>query len=325
MFIYIARLIVVIAGPVIGYLKISNDSKGILIGTAAAVLVIGIEIIIQKVRLDDMVAGALGLILGLIVASLIKYTIPALIESPRVNTAVKNYSLLLSIVFGYIGMIIALRKKGELDLLDKEINITGKRLIKGLKVVDSSALIDSRLLDIIETGFVEGIIIIPSFIIGEIQATADSPDEENRKKGRRALDILNQIKESEKISVKIYEKEYPEIKEVDAKLIKLCQEIRGKLITCDFNLNKAARAQGLEVLNINELANAVKPKLLPGEAVEIFILKKGKEKDQGVGFLEDGTMVVVEDGKNYIGQRVEVTVSSVLQKPSGRMIFARVS
>ncbi|MFC2062036.1 PIN/TRAM domain-containing protein, partial [Elusimicrobiota bacterium] len=220
---------------------------------------------------------------------------------------------------------IALGKKGELDILDREIKFTGKRLTSGLKLVDTSAIIDSRLLDVLETGFIEGILIIPSFVLTEIQAASDSPDEDRRKKGRRSMDIVNELRENDKLVVKIYDKDYDNLKETDPKLIKMAQELKAKLITTDYNLTKASEAQGIEVLNVNQLANAMKPKLLPGEAVEIFILKKGRDKEQGVGFLEDGTMVVVDGGLNHIGKNVEVTVKSVLQKPSGRMVFARVS
>jgi len=325
MFIYIARLLVIIAGPVIGYTRISPDSKGILIGTAAAVLVIAVEIVIQKVRLDDLVAGVIGLLLGLISASFIRYAVPALVDSQRVDHLFSQYSLLMSIVFAYIGMLIAVKKKEELDLLDKDLRFTSARPGESIKVLDTSAIIDSRILELSETGFLEGTLVIPSFVIAELQAGADSPDKEKRSRGRRSLDMVSTLRENEKTAVKIYDKDYPEIKENDAKLVKISQELKAKLVTCDFNLGKAARAQGISVLNINELANAVKPKLLPGEAIELFIMKPGREKDQGIGYLEDGTMVVVDNGKNYIGKKVEVTVSSVLQKPSGRMIFAEVS
>jgi len=326
MFIYIARLIVVIAGPVIGYFQISPDGKGILIGTAVAVLVIAAELLIQSVRLDDLVAGFMGLLLGLIAASFLKYVIPALFDSPPVTGAFERYSLMMGVVFAYMGMLIALRKKDELDLLDREFSLTSRSLSDAqIKVVDTSSIIDSRLIDIGNCGFLEGTLVIPSPVLAELQTSADSPDDEKRKRGRRALDIVNEMRENKKISCKIYQKDYPDIEQTDAKLIKLCQELKAKLVTCDFNLNKVARAQGVEVLNVNELANALKAKLLPGEAVEIFILKRGRDRDQGVGFLEDGTMVVVDGGKNYIGSKVEVTVSTVLQKPSGRMVFARVN
>ncbi|MFH1415243.1 MAG: PIN domain-containing protein [Elusimicrobiota bacterium] len=325
MFTYIARLVVIIAGPVIGYIKISPDGKGILIGTGAALIVIAAEIIIQKVRLDDLVAGGLGIVIGLIAASLINNVVPVLIDNVRVSELFEKYTLLISVVLSYIFMILALNKKNELDLLDREINITGAKLSAGLKIIDSSAIIDARILDIADTGYLEGVLVIPSFIMGEVQATADSPDEEKRKKARRALEIVNNLRENENVIVKMYDKDYPEIEKNDIKLIKICQELKAKMITCDYNLTKSASAQGIGVLNVNELANALKPKLLPGEAIEIFVIKKGRDKEQGVGFLEDGTMVVIDEGKNYIGKKVEITVTSVLQKSSGRMIFAKVS
>jgi uncharacterized protein YacL len=325
MFIYIARLIVIISGPVIGYTRVSSDSKGILIGTAVALLVIGAEILIQKVRLDDLIAGGIGLIAGLVAAYLINNIVPGLMNNQVISQLFDAYNPLVSIVLGYIGMIFALNKKGELDLLDKDIQLAGNRFPKSLKVVDTSAIIDARLLDVVDVGFVEGILVIPSAVMDEVQATADSPNEEKRNKGRRALDIVNSLRESENINVRIYEKDYPEIEKTDAKLVKLCQELKAKLITTDFNLTKAAQAQGVSVLNVNELANVMKPKLLPGEAINIFVLKKGKDKEQGIGYLDDGTMVIIDDGKNYIGKKIEVTVSTVLQKASGRMIFAKKS
>lgn len=322
MFVYIARMFVIIAGPVIGYTRISSDSKGILIGTFVAILVIAVEILIQKVKLDDLIAGGIGVIFGLMGAALINNVFPLLVENSSVLSFIETYSLLISICFSYIGMIFALSKKQELDLLDKQIKFSGKSAAKSIKVIDSSSIIDARILDIVATGFIEGIIVIPSFIVTEVQVTADSPDEEKRQKARRALDIINELKESSKVSVKIYDKDYTKIRDTDSKLVKICHELKAKLITNDFNLNKASQAQGIEVLNVNELSNALKPRLLPGEAVEIFIIKKGKEKDQGIGFLDDGTMVVVDGGMSHIGEKAEVIVKSVLQKPSGRMIFA---
>ncbi|MGM0441039.1 MAG: PIN/TRAM domain-containing protein [Elusimicrobiota bacterium] len=324
MFVYVARIIVIIAGPVIGYTKISSDGTGILIGTGAAILVIAAEIAIQKVKLDDIIAGLMGLILGLIGASLINNIFPVLIESPRVTEVFAKYRMLISVVFGYIGMILGIKKKEELDLLDKQVYLTGKKYKKNMKIIDTSAIIDARIKEISHTGFLEGVFVIPTFVMNEVQALADSADDEKRKKARRALDIVTDLRKNSDINIKIYQKDYPDIETVDGKLIKVTQELKGKLVTCDFNLYKAAKAQGVRALNINELANALKPKLLPGEAFKLFILKKGKDKGQGVGFLDDGTMVVVDGGVNYIGKKVEVTVSSVLQKPSGRMIFARV-
>lgn len=324
MFIWIVRLLVVIAGPIIGYFQISAGAKGILIGTAAAILVILVELLIEKVALDTMIAGGIGIILGLIAAKLIDYSV-ALMENRTVETFFKSYSLLIKIVLAYIGMVLAIRKKEELELLDRNIALSTKR--RGgatMKVVDTSALIDGRIADICETKFLEGTLVIPSFVLKELQEISDSPDSSKRNRGRRGLDILKRLQENKQISVKIFEKDYPKIEEVDAKIVKLAEELDARILTADFNLNKIASVQGIGVLNVNELSNAIKPPVLPGEAMKVFVLKEGKEPKQGVAYLDDGTMVVVEDGRKYIGKKVEVMVNSILQTAAGRMIFARI-
>ncbi len=323
MFIWIVRLLVIIAGPIIGYLQISPGAKGILIGTGAAILVILVEILIEKVALDMMVAGGIGIILGLIAAKLIDYSV-ALMGNPMVETFFKSYSLLIKIVLAYIGMLLAIKKKEELELLDRSITLSSKR--RGgavMKVVDSSALIDGRITDICETKFLEGTLVIPSFILRELQEISDSPDSSKRNRGRRGLDILKRLQETKQVSVKIFEKDYPKIEEVDAKIVKLAEELDARILTADFNLNKVASVQGIAVLNVNELSNAIKPPVLPGEAMKVFVLKEGKEPKQGVAYLDDGTMVVIEGGRRYIGRKVDVMVNSILQTAAGRMIFAR--
>lgn len=322
MFILIARLIVIIAGPVIGYLKISPGPRGILIGTAVACGVILVEIIIQKIPLDDIVAGTIGLVIGLIAAKLLDYSI-ALTESPHLIGIAEKYSLMIKIVFAYVGMLIALKKKEEIDLLDRNI-LTPSRLKthNGLKILDTSALIDGRISEILQVGFLEGTMAIPSFVLKEIQALADSSDPLKRSRGGRGLDILKQLQQDKNIQVKVFERDYPEV-ETDEKIIKLAEEIKAKIITTDYNLNKLASFKGLKVLNVNDLSNAVKPMVLPGEALHLFVLKEGKERGQGVGYLDDGTMVVVEEGKNYIGKKIEVTVENIHQTSAGRIVFVR--
>jgi len=192
-----------------------------------------------------------------------------------------------------------------------------------MKVVDSSALIDGRITDICETKFLEGTLVIPSFILRELQEISDSPDTSKRNRGRRGLDILKRLQETKQVTVKIFEKDYPKIEEVDAKIVKLAEELDARILTADFNLNKVAAVQGIAVLNINELSNAIKPPVLPGEAMKVFVLKEGKEPKQGVAYLDDGTMVVIEGGRRYIGRKVDVMVNSILQTAAGRMIFAR--
>jgi len=323
LFIWIVRLLVIIAGPIIGYFQISAGPKGILIGTAAAILVILVEILIEKVALDTMIAGGIGIILGLIAAKLIDYSV-ALMENRAVETFFKSYSLLIKIVLAYIGMVLAIRKKEELELLDRNIAFSSKR--RGgatMKVVDTSALIDGRIADICETKFLEGTLVIPSFVLKELQEISDSPDSSKRNRGRRGLDILKRLQEIKQASVKIFEKDYAKIEEVDAKIVKLAEELDARILTADFNLNKIAAVQGIAVLNVNELSNAIKPPVLPGEAMKVFVLKEGKEPKQGVAYLDDGTMVVVEGGRKHIGRKVDVMVNGILQTAAGRMIFAR--
>jgi len=323
LFIRIVRLLVIIAGPIIGYFQISPGAKGILIGTGAAILVILVEILIEKVALDTMVAGGIGIILGLIAAKLIDYSV-ALMGNPTVETFFRSYSLLVKVVLAYIGMVIAIRKKEELELLDRNIALSSKR--RGgatMKVIDTSALIDGRITDICETKFLEGILVIPNFVLKELQEISDSPDSSKRTRGRRGLDILKRLQEIKQVTVKIFEKDYPKIEEVDAKIVKLAEELDARILTADFNLNKVAAVQGITVLNVNELSNAIKPPVLPGEAMKVFVLKEGKEPKQGVAYLDDGTMIVIEGGRRHIGRKVDVMVNSILQTAAGRMIFAR--
>jgi len=314
---------VIIAGPIIGYFQISPGAKGILIGTGAAILVILVEILIEKVALDTMVAGGIGIILGLIAAKLIDYSV-ALMGNPVVETFFRSYSLLIKVVLAYIGMLLAIKKKEELELLDRNIIVSGKR--RGgvtMKVIDTSALIDGRITDICETKFLEGTLVVPNFVLKELQEISDSPDSSKRTRGRRGLDILKRLQETKQVTVKIFEKDYPKIEEVDAKVVKLAEELDAKILTADFNLNKVAAVQGIAVLNVNELSNAIKPPVLPGEAMKVFVLKEGKEPKQGVAYLDDGTMIVIEGGRRYIGRKVDVMVNSILQTAAGRMIFAR--
>ncbi len=323
MFILIARLIVIIAGPVIGYFKISPGPQGILIGTAVACGVIFVEILIQKIPLDDIVAGILGLVLGLISAKLLDYSI-ALTESPRLLTLIQQYSLLIKIVFAYIGMVIALKKKEEIDLLDKNILSPSRtRLYNEIKILDTSALIDGRISEIGQTGFIEGTVAIPSFVLKELQSLADSHDQLKRARGVRGLDILKQLQQDRELQLKVVEKDYPEEEEVDAKIVKMAEELKAKIVTTDYNLNKLASVKGIKVLNVNELSNAVKAMVLPGEALQVFVLKEGKERGQGVGYLDDGTMVVVEEGKKFIGRKIEVVVENIHQTSAGRIVFAQ--
>jgi len=220
-------------------------------------------------------------------------------------------------------MVIAMRGKDEFNLIIPYVKFVRQDEREDIVLLDTSVIIDGRIADILDTKFVEGRIVIPRFVLRELQQIADSQDALKRNRGRRGLDILNKLQKNSKLNVKIQEEDFPEIKDVDAKLVKMAQLFGAKVVTNDFNLNKIAELQGVTVLNINELANALRPVVLPGETMEVRISKEGKEYNQGVGYLDDGTMVVVDNTRHLIGQVAKVVVTSVLQTSAGRMIFAK--
>ena len=245
---------------------------------------------------------------------------------PILNTVAP---ILLTLLFGYLGFQVGFKKKEELlGLFSKQKKKpveeeTDKSTDGGLKILDTSVIIDGRIADICQTGFLEGTIVIPQFVLAELQHIADSSDVLKRNRGRRGLDILNRIQKELKMKVEIYEGDFEEIHEVDSKLVKLAKITNGIVVTNDFNLNKVCELQKVSVLNINDLANAVKPVVLPGEEMRVQVIKDGKEHNQGIAYLDDGTMIVVEEGRNYIGKHIDVLVTSVLQTSAGRMIFAK--
>ncbi|MCA1061636.1 PIN/TRAM domain-containing protein [Rossellomorea aquimaris] len=281
-----------------------------------------------KAPVTDLLFGSLGLIIGLFVAYL--FGIPFnQMEIPIVNTVVP---ILLTLLLGYLGFQVGFKKRDELVGLFGTTN-RGKKKgteedldeegVKTLKILDTSVIIDGRIADICQTGFLEGIVVIPQFVLEELQHIADSSDVLKRNRGRRGLDILNRIQKELPVEVQIYEGDFEEIQEVDSKLVKLAKLTNGIVVTNDFNLNKVCDLQGVQVLNINDLANAVKPVVLPGEELKVQVIKDGKEHNQGIAYLDDGTMIVVEEGRNYIGKYIDVLVTSVLQTSAGRMIFAK--
>ncbi|HHU17584.1 MAG TPA: PIN/TRAM domain-containing protein [Clostridiales bacterium] len=289
-----------------------------------------IETDLQKIPTNEIITGTFGLIIGLIIAFLISqvYIGIAGTEFFYIGTIL---SVITYIFFGYLGVLVA-TKKGK-DIIPNLIaarrgagpRTKGKIGDGTPKILDTSVIIDGRIADIMKTGFIEGRVVIPEFVLVELRHIADSSDGLKRNRGRRGLDILNRIQNE--YGIEIYntdsEKSLDEIPEVDVKLLKLAQLMNGKVVTNDFNLNKVAMIKGVEVLNINELANAVKPIVLPGEDMTLFLVKEGKEANQAVAYLDDGTMIVVEEGRPFIGQTIDVTVSSVLQTAAGRMIFAK--
>jgi uncharacterized protein YacL len=227
------------------------------------------------------------------------------------------------IIMPYIGFLVGAQKSEWLDPAHLFRFFKEKSIGRSYKILDTSVIIDGRITDLCDTGFIEGTLVIPQFVLKELQFVADSADSLKRQRGRRGLDVLNHLQKSSQISVVIWEMDFPEIRDVDSKLIELGRQLDAKIVTNDVNLNKVAKLRGIAVLNINELANALRPVVLPGESMRIFILKEGKEKDQGVGYLDDGTMVVVDNSRRMIGQNVDITVTSVLQTTVGKMIFGR--
>ena len=268
---------------------------------------------IQNITLSEMLLGALGLIVGLIVANLI--SIPII----KIQIIGVPLAVIINILFGFTGIGISLRKRNE-NFLDMFRDTKSSSLVP--KILDTSTIIDGRILDICAAGFIDGDIVIPSFVLEELRHIADSSDSLRRARGRRGLDILNLLQKDSNREVRIEEFDYNNI-EADEMLMKASIKLKGKLITTDYNLSKVATLKGIKVLNINELTNAVKPIALPGEEMNVQVVKDGKEAGQGVAFLEDGTMIVVEGGKKHLGETIPVMVTSVLQTSAGRMVFAK--
>jgi uncharacterized protein YacL len=292
--------------------------EGSLAGLVFGILSILIGHLLGQVPLGSIAGGIIGLGLGLLTAKLLLI--------PLEDIMGQGYflaSLVLGALLGYGGLLVGLRRGENLKVSVMMRAIKGQEASESVKLLDTSVIIDGRIADICETGFIEGEFVVPQFILHELQHIADSPDSLKRARGRRGLDILHKIQKMSQINVKIVEEDFPKIKEVDAKLVALGKAMDAKVITNDFNLNKVAELQGVPVLNINELANSIKPVVLPGEALKVFIIKEGKEHNQGVAYLEDGTMVVVDNGRRLIGKNVDVTVTSVLQTTAGRMIFTK--
>jgi uncharacterized protein YacL len=283
-----------------------------------------VEARLNRMPVYDILAGSLGLAIGLIISNLLG---SAFLPVPIVGKYVPG---LMSIIFGYLGMNVAIRKREELfglfsgfPWVNKDRQKEKATNVSQYKILDTSVIIDGRIADICKTGFIEGTLLIPGFVLEELQHIADSSDLLKRNRGRRGLDILNRIQKELGMFVQIDSRDFDDIAEVDSKLVKLGQVIKGKIITNDYNLNKVAELQGVPVLNINELANAVKPVVLPGEEMVVHVVKDGKELGQGVAYLDDGTMIVVDGGKRHIGETIGVLVTSVLQTAAGRMIFAK--
>jgi uncharacterized protein YacL len=292
-----------------------------LFGGALGVVLVVFEMRLQRVNIGRLVGAAIGLTVGILAALMISHLLSL--------TSVEKHSLsyiqvAVLIFFAYLGSVVG-ATKGKLvnpSLLGSMVSGEGP-VLRGRKILDTSVIIDGRISDVCETGFVEGTLIIPQFVLRELQLVADSSDSLKRNRGRRGLDVLQRIRKMSSVQVQIVEDDFPKVRGVDMKLIELAKVMDAKIMTNDFNLNKVAQVQGVAVLNVNDLANSLKPVVLPGETMRVFILKEGKEHNQGIAYLDDGTMVVVDNARKMISKTIDIAVTSVLQTTAGRMIFGK--
>ena len=330
----VARISVIVLGTIIGVLIGYFISSFIL--KQGLVIARQLERVLTHIPNQELIAGTIGLLFGLIIANLIGV---AFNQVPIIGPYI---SIILSAIFGYSGVRLMARKGPEIYfnyLKQWKRSEAGTKKSRGFnmfgshkssdsnltaKLLDTSVIIDGRIKELCATGFIDGPLVVPVFVLNELQIISDSADAMKRNRGRRGLDILKEMQDAKLVSIEIVEDDYDDLHEVDSKLMRLALEKQWKLMTNDFNLNKVARVQGIKVLNLNELANVLKPALIAGEWIRVQVMKEGKEVQQGVAYLDDGTMIVVEDGRPYVGQEVEVMVTSILQTSAGRMIFARV-
>ncbi len=291
-----------------------------LAGAAIGGLVVLAEVRLRAVSLKRLIGAAIGSTLGIFGAFLFSLVIARAL--PEGSTE-RFLQLIVMLLMAYVGLVVGANKGDLLNLAALGGIFGGEKVKKSYKILDTSVIIDGRIADIAETGFLDGTLVIPNFVLRELQLVADSADSLKRNRGRRGLDILQRIQKIATLQVLIVDDDFPSVREVDLKLIELAKVYEAKIVTNDFNLNKVAQLQGVEVLNINELANALKPIVLPGEGMKVFILKEGKEYNQGVAYLDDGTMVVVDNARKMIGKTVDIAVTSVLQTTAGKMIFGK--
>jgi len=327
MTIFFLRILFLIAGGLVGYQSFfvlwspEKGFLGLIVGTIGAFLIILSERISKNISLRGLSSAVFGLVLGLIIAWLIRSLLDLI---PSLDQNVKYISgLVITVILSYLGVVLSMRGRDEFNIIIPYVRFSRQDEKDEFIILDTSVIIDGRIADIAQTKFLGGSFIIPHFILRELQHIADSHDSLKRVRGRRGLDVLNKLKKISNVHIKIHQQDFPDIAEVDHKLVKLAKVLEAKVLTNDYNLNKVAVIQGVTVLNINELANALKPVVLPGEEMDIKIVKEGTEHHQGVGYLDDGTMIVVENSRHLLGRNVKATVTSVLQTTAGKMIFAR--
>ena len=296
------------------------DLTGPALGLVAGGIILGLERLLRDLRLRVLLGGVAGLIVGGLVATLLLALLPA--ESLRGVPPAATRGLVL-LLFGYLGLTAGASRAGRFSPAGLRAAWSEGTDGRNTKILDTSAIIDGRIADVAETGFLEGSLVVPQFVLRELQQIADSADPLKRNRGRKGLEILQRLKKGADSRVVLSEADFAGIADVDMKLIELARQTEGRILTNDFNLNKIAELRGVRVLNVNTLANALKPVVLPGESMNLFILKEGKEPNQGVGYLDDGTMVVVDNAKRFLGRNIAITVTSVLQTTAGKMFFGR--
>ncbi len=287
---------------------------------AAGVIIMYLETIIRRTQFKIIWGSTVGTYAGVFLG----WSLGAVYQKVGTDDATGMFiRVFFLVILPYIGFLVGTQKSEWLNPAHLFRFFKEKSHGRSYKILDTSVIIDGRVTDLCDTGFVEGTMVIPQFVLKELQLIADSADGLKRQRGRRGLDVVNHLQKSSQISVVIWEMDFPEIRDVDSKLMELAKQLDGKLVTNDVNLSKVAKLRGISIMNINELANALRPVVLPGETMRVFVIKEGKEKDQGVGYLDDGTMVVVDNSRRLIGQNIDVTVTSVLQTTVGKMIFGR--
>lgn len=314
-----------ISGYAIAYYNADPNSSylilksiiGFIIGLIVALLVIKVEKDIRKISLRIIIGGVAGMIVGLLIALIMGFGLNMVSKIRENQQVVPWIYTLLTVIMGYLGLVLGSKKVEEFNFAG-----AGAKIETENRILDTSVIIDGRIADICDAGFMEGELIVPRFVLNELQLVADSSDSMKRSRGRRGLDILNRMQKSSSINIEIVEQDFPKIKGVDGKLVALAKKTNAKLLTNDYNLNKVAELQGVRVMNVNELANAMKPVVLPGEQMMVKIIREGKEQGQGVGYLDDGTMIIVDNAQKLLNMNVEVIVTSVLQTTAGRMIFS---
>ena len=309
--VYVATLI----PPIGGYIAVHMG-----LGLVLALITVAAETRLRAAALTELLGGLIGFVVALTIAKTIS---TALVWADTTNPFVQFMHSLIIVVVPYLGLVVGTRKGEWLEPAKLRSLFKDARPQKRYRILDTSVIIDGRIADIVETGFLDGTLVVPQFVLKELQYVADSSDPLKRNRGRRGLEILHRIRKMAGVEVLISDLDFPNVKEVDLKLIELARSMVGRIVTNDFNLNKVAQLRGVDVLNINELANSLRPVVLPGETMNVFVLKEGKEYNQGVAYLDDGTMVVIDNARSRIGKNLDIVVTSVLQTTAGRMIFGR--